>query len=405
MLHRSPPFTGPIHSPFGFDDGGPTLDIDFTTGKASSPYVFTRASSGVFIGSNGLIQSAGSNALRIDYDPITRACKGALIEEQRTNLVLQSAAFDNASWTKSSIVVTADQIAAPDGTTTADLLTKTATAFAAASQAITATALANYVQTVYFKAGSLSNAALRIICGTSDFGCDINLSAGTSALRTNVGTGGLIAVQNMGGGWYRAGLWMQAPTASTLTAYFYSGNTGDAIAGTVYAWGAQLEAAAFPTSYIATTTATATRAVDDLRVTTITPWSNSSASTLAAEVDVATFANFPTAINDITTAAAFLLFDGSGHTRTNDGTTNLTTANTGTAGAVVKSAVAFSSGLRRVGMGGGTVVVDAVSNPFFTAGVRLGDYRAGGNSLNGHFRRLRYWPRALVAAELQQATT
>ena len=46
---------------------------------------FTRATTGTFIGSNGLIQTAAIDAPRFTHDPVTREVQGLLIEEQRTN--------------------------------------------------------------------------------------------------------------------------------------------------------------------------------------------------------------------------------------------------------------------------------------------------------------------------------
>jgi hypothetical protein len=55
---------------------------------------------------------------RFDYDPVTLAPKGLLIEEQRTNLVLYSSDFTNASWTKSLSAMAGTFTTAPDGTNT-----------------------------------------------------------------------------------------------------------------------------------------------------------------------------------------------------------------------------------------------------------------------------------------------
>jgi hypothetical protein len=51
---------------------------------------FTRSTTATFVGSNGLIQSAAINVPRFDYDPVTLAPRGLLIEGQRTNLLLNS---------------------------------------------------------------------------------------------------------------------------------------------------------------------------------------------------------------------------------------------------------------------------------------------------------------------------
>jgi hypothetical protein len=71
--------------------GAPALALDFiTTTSLDSRITFTRASTATFVGSNGLIQSAAINAPRFDYDPVTLAPKGLLIEQAKTNLFLNS---------------------------------------------------------------------------------------------------------------------------------------------------------------------------------------------------------------------------------------------------------------------------------------------------------------------------
>ena len=54
---------------------------------------------------------------RFDFDPVTRAPRGILIEEQRTNIVTYSDQFDNSAWTKTrcQIVANVDPAAATFG--------------------------------------------------------------------------------------------------------------------------------------------------------------------------------------------------------------------------------------------------------------------------------------------------
>jgi hypothetical protein len=74
---------------------GLALDLQFAadktlTARRGPTPTFTRASTATFVGSNGLIQSAAINTPRFDHDPVTLACKGLLIEESRTNVLIQS---------------------------------------------------------------------------------------------------------------------------------------------------------------------------------------------------------------------------------------------------------------------------------------------------------------------------
>ena len=72
---------------------GPTLAADIT---------FTRASVGTYFDVAGALQDAAINAPRFTYDPATHEALGLLVEETRTNLVL-----NNATGVTSSVTVTA----------------------------------------------------------------------------------------------------------------------------------------------------------------------------------------------------------------------------------------------------------------------------------------------------------
>ena len=87
------------------------LDLQFaadktlTARKGPTP-VFTRASSGTFVGNDGLIQSAGNNVARFDHDPVTLASRGLLIEESRTNLVFPSETLTTQTRTVTAVAHT-----------------------------------------------------------------------------------------------------------------------------------------------------------------------------------------------------------------------------------------------------------------------------------------------------------
>jgi hypothetical protein len=66
--------------------------------------------------------SAAYYGPRFDYNPVTLAPLGLLIEEARTNLALYSAQFDDAWWAKIGATITANTTTAPDGTAGADKL-------------------------------------------------------------------------------------------------------------------------------------------------------------------------------------------------------------------------------------------------------------------------------------------
>lgn len=66
----------------------PSLILQFAGAQTMDPRItFTRSTTATFTGSNGLLQTAAINAPRFDYDPVTLAPLGLLIEEQRTNTI------------------------------------------------------------------------------------------------------------------------------------------------------------------------------------------------------------------------------------------------------------------------------------------------------------------------------
>ena len=135
----------------------PKLALDFTTASLDSRVTFTRTTDAThpatYIGSDGLVASAANNQPRFDYDPVTLACKGLLIEESRANLLLQSNTFDT-SWTATRASAVSQTVTAPDGSSSAFKLTEDSTASNThfIQQNVTGT-LAAYTWSVYAKAG------------------------------------------------------------------------------------------------------------------------------------------------------------------------------------------------------------------------------------------------------------
>ena len=78
----------------------PNLDLNFAGTKTLDPRVtFTRASSGTYVGSDGLLKTAAVDAPRFDHNPTTGESLGLLVEEARTNSLLNSAILSTQSVT------------------------------------------------------------------------------------------------------------------------------------------------------------------------------------------------------------------------------------------------------------------------------------------------------------------
>ena len=261
-----------------------SLDLQFaadktlTARKGPTP-VFTRSSTATFVGSDGLIQSAAVNAPRFDHDPLTLACKGLLIEEARTNLLLQSENF--GSWQAIGLNTTGtppylNVVTAPDGSTSAEkLIATTASSTHQFRRDVTLASGTTYAISVYYKA-SESNFASIAVYGTANGNNDwvsfFNLSAGSAGTFNGFTS---TSITDVGNGWFRCTAIFTATASGTLsvrlggasgTSFNNQLYAGDGTSG-IFLWGAQLEAGAFPTSYIPTTTAALARSADVCSIT------------------------------------------------------------------------------------------------------------------------------------------
>lgn len=68
----------------------PSLVLDFTQGSMPAGLTFTRNSIATRYNASGILETVAANVPRLDYDPVTLQPRGLLIEEPRTNTVLNS---------------------------------------------------------------------------------------------------------------------------------------------------------------------------------------------------------------------------------------------------------------------------------------------------------------------------
>ena len=85
---------------------GVTFDRNFLGGSLGPGAVFTRASTGTYYDSAGVLRSAAIDAPRFDYDPVTLQLKGLLLEDTSTNMVLNSATLVTQSVTTTATAYT-----------------------------------------------------------------------------------------------------------------------------------------------------------------------------------------------------------------------------------------------------------------------------------------------------------
>ena len=416
---------------------GASLDLNFMTPGTLDPRItFTRASGATYTDASGVIQTVVTNAPRWDYDPVTHALRGLLIEEARTNTIFPSLLVTGANWGAiGSTTESASATAGPDGTTNSVTLLAASSTIndvrGAENGVAPGTSGTAYTASVYLKTSSTANAYIQINTGGAA-AAYFDLTAGTGLVGADLG-GGItnksVAITPCLNGWYRVSFTFTAGASGNIA--FYIGpcttvsSSGDnrpyigVVGQGIYVWGAQLEQGAFPTSYIPTTAAAVTRAADVATMPTST-WFNAAASSLAADFIVAQAPNpslansrSPAGLGSGTDANVIRLWGQLSNSSNAAISTAIASANTNsaalgatTANAVMKLAGAWNGTTSVGSLNGAAAASQSIGMPAGLNTLTIGDTSPGStNYLNGWVRRVRYWNAALSAAQLQSVTT
>jgi len=385
------------------------------------------------------LRSAAAGVARFEHNPVTGESLGLEIEESRSNLVTYSEQFNDAAWTKLGGSITANTIVAPDGALTGDKLVEdTSTGQHRVYRNTSGTTNTNpYTYSFFAKAGERTRIYVGIIEGTTfsrQGNAVFDLSNGTIAsftVGTNGASGGSASITSIGNGWYRCSYTLTlGGTDTTVFADLNLVSTGATISYTgngysgIYIWGAQLEAAAFATSYIPTVASQVTRSADAASMTgaNFSSWfGGAPQGTMYGEAAVngAIFSasaadrrylfslNTDASVSSNVLAGALIATGASGIARYNGDTTSTLANNGGTVSpnVPVKYILSFNgSTIDRARDGGAAVSLSRQmdSGRFNTLG--FGIEGSSIRHLNGTLRKLAFYPKALTAAELQALT-
>jgi len=417
------------------------LDLQFaadktlTARKGPTP-VLTRGSTGTFVGSDGLIQTAAVNAARFDHDPVSPfASRGLLIEEGRTNLFQYSEIFNEAAslnyWDSTSAnAVTSNQTTSPDGAVTADLLTTSAAAFDCfVRRAINWVGSTQYSYSIFLKRGPSNHRYVGLYIGAGITGSvqypyfdfdnptTVQIPSGTM-----VGTINSTRVDAYPNGWYRVSVtFTTAATPVTIFGGVYVATSNGTLPTTptagldCYIWGIQAEAGSFPTSYIPTTTSALARSADVCSITgasfTSSNFFNPSAGTIIASGSLNT-------TNTNSTPEVFKFNDGTTSNRIQIGMTNVpteairpfivvsgtstynSTTGTATIGVERKIGTAYSTN-DAISVFNGTL---GTQDTTVTMPTGINQALIGLSSFTGTISSIRYYKKRLANAKLQALT-
>lgn len=256
------------------DDAGEVLTLPANTIRFSNARYTDHADSQTYnTGTN-----TGWEAFDTEVGGITTLFPVPTILHERagTNMIIRSEEFDDdAAWSKGNITVVVDQVTGPDGTTASDNIFETAVdavheLTSSNNTAITAT---YYTWSVYAKKGvghgwiNLFMTGDRFTGGWVRVWFDLNTgTVGTT--QDNY----IASIEPAANGFYRCCIARPTDSAGDIEGFIQlttddlnTSHLGD-ITHYVTLWGAQLEESRYPSSYIETTSASATRAIDSISI-------------------------------------------------------------------------------------------------------------------------------------------
>jgi hypothetical protein len=192
--------------------------------------------------------------------------------------------------------------------------------------------------------------------------------------------------------------------------YVGDGNSG------FYTWGAQVEAGAFPTSYIPTSASTVTRSADlaSITGTNFSSWYNSSEGSIffsgrtgnSIEPSLLTFSDTSSLspLNFLRFTYQFLASRFIG-VYSSSGMFSIYSSNTFSSGSFFKTISTYKLGGDVTIAANGKTVVKNTSKVIPTVNrLNLGDNSSYANYLNGTISRLTYYPKVLSPSQLQYLT-
>jgi hypothetical protein len=360
-----------------------------------------------------VLQTVSANTARFDHDPVTGESKGLLIEEQRTNLKLRSEEFDSSIWQKSASTIASNATIAPNGELTANkLIENTTNAVHFIQDDVSGSSIGStYSLSIYAKPAGRNWIHL-VERGTPSNGAYFDILNGQAG---STGSGVSAFIQNAGNGWYRCIVVITSAYGGSgiaVTTAIGDNNrtyTGDGYSG-VYIWGAQLEAGAFPTSYIKTEASQVTRSADSASITgtNFSSWYIQNEGTFYYETNPSNLNGCAFSVFKSGTAYRLISYVGANlhwFVTTGAGTQVNLDAGTFTINNNSKLAGTYQKNSFAVSLDGGSIAIDSSGDMVTPVDfMRIGSDYLPNVYLNGTIKKISYYPERLTNEQLQALT-
>ncbi len=374
------------------------------------------------VNSAGGMQSFAANTARV--------CSGTglLVEPAATNFFWPSqGAFNGVNFTKQNVTIADNTVVAPDGTTTASVVTDDSANSNHSFFGLNVFAFTSgstYTLSTHVKAGT-STLAQMTLPGTAFTGLgyanfDLTTCSSVATGGTGVVASGGIQLAN---GWCR--IWIaQTATASVsqspsvvVMINSTSAARAQAYVGTgsnIQIWGTQTEltslSAPAPTSYIPAAGGSVTRSADTITAVANSILERSLNSQQGSVLATINAYAIPTPMRVFSTNADALgMYSTASPSASNPGiiystAAAATTTNSFGAGSSARIGINWGSGTQASVLNGGTLVSGAVGGSFATGTVYIGNRSAGDRPLYGYIQRLTAYVTKLSNSDLTTAS-
>ena len=385
--------------PSGYKDG---KVYSVLPSNGDGDFTFSRGSNATRVNKDGLIETITGDTPRLDYSD--SSCPSLLLEPQSTNLIPYSEDFSNAAWVKGNVILTPNQGISPDGLNNA--FKYVGSSISQNFQTIINVS-SNYTYSFYVK--TINSPFIRL--RTSDGSCWFNMT--TNAVATNDFASA--EIKNIGNNWYRLSVTSSSFTSSN--SFFIhphaTDNTSIEMDGSEFLlWGAQVEEQSYPTSYIPTNGATATRLADVCNDAGTSDTFNDSEGVLMVEISaLADSGNGQIRINeqgvlnsvimefrDSGTTLRTYIFDGNA---TNQflSETNINPNDN------IKIALKYKQNDCSLYLNGFVKATDTIATMPSNLNALSFDQGDGGNPFYGNTKQIQYYDTALTDSEIEELTS